>query len=123
MRSPTEQQRLFGLTIAIGGVCGLVAVLFHEGIRWVESNTIERAYGWGSLVAVIAIPTVGALAAGILLHHVPGARGSGVPQVKVAYASQIARLRTRDAIGKFWIGMLQIGSGSSLGREGPTVQI
>ena len=29
----------------------------------------------------------------------------------------------RDALGKFLIGVLQIGTGSSLGREGPTVQI
>ena len=33
------------------------------------------------------------------------------------------RLRLRDSIGKFFIGALQIGTGSSLGREGPTVQI
>jgi CIC family chloride channel protein len=29
----------------------------------------------------------------------------------------------RDSVGKFLIGALQIGSGSSLGREGPTVQV
>jgi H+/Cl- antiporter ClcA len=29
----------------------------------------------------------------------------------------------RDAFGKFWLATLQIGSGASLGREGPTVQI
>src|SRR5258707_2610967 len=29
----------------------------------------------------------------------------------------------RDSIGKFFISALQIGTGSSLGREGPTVQI
>ena len=56
--SPTERQRLFGLTIAIGGVCGLVAVAFHQSIRWVEGQTIERAFaapgdtwiGWVILV-------------------------------------------------------------------------
>ena len=124
--SPTERQRLFGLTIMIGGVCGLVAVAFHQSIRWVERLTIERAFaapgdawiGW-----VILVPALGALLAGVMLHHVPGARGSGIPQVKVAYASQALRLRLRDSVGKFVIGALQIGTGSSLGREGPTVQI
>ena len=124
--SPTERQRLFGLTIMIGGVCGLVAVAFHQSIRWVEQLTIERAFaapgdtwiGW-----VILVPALGALLAGVMLHHVPGARGSGIPQVKVAYASQALRLRLRDSVGKFLIGALQIGTGSSLGREGPTVQI
>ncbi len=124
--SPTERQRLFGLTILIGGVCGLVAVAFHQSIRWVETLTIDRAFasrgdtwiGW-----VILVPTLGALAAGVMLRHFPGARGSGVPQVKVAYASRVMKLRARDSIAKFVIGTVQIGTGSSLGREGPTVQI
>ncbi len=124
--SPTERQRLFGLTIAIGGVCGLVAVAFHESIRWVEGQTIERAFaapGDTWIAWVIGVPALGALASGVMLHFVPGARGSGVPQVKVAYASKSMRLRLRDSLGKFVIGTVQIGTGSSLGREGPTVQI
>ncbi|MEZ4366187.1 MAG: chloride channel protein [Kofleriaceae bacterium] len=124
--SPTEKQRLFGLTILIGGVCGLVAVAFHLSIRWVEELTIERGFAartdsW--VPWVIVVPTLGALVAGIALKYIPGARGSGVPQVKVAYARSPTSLRLRDALGKFAIGATQIGTGSSLGREGPTVQI
>lgn len=124
--SPTERQRLFGLTIAIGGVCGLVAVAFHQSIRWLETLTIERAFGapadaW--ILWVILVPSIGALVSGVMLYYVPGARGSGIPQVKVAYASKALTLRLRDSVGKFVIGALQIGTGSSLGREGPTVQI
>ncbi len=124
--SPSERQRLFGLTIAIGGVCGLVAVAFHQSIRIVEQLTIERAYaasGESWIIWAILVPSVGALLSGLMLSRVPGARGSGVPQVKIAYAKKISSLRFRDAIGKFVIGAIQIGSGSSLGREGPTVQI
>ena len=122
--SPTERQRLFGLTILIGGVCGLVAVAFHESIRWVEAHTLTRALAAGDWIAwTIVVPTVGALVGGIALMYVPGARGSGIPQVKVAYASKTHSLRVRDAVAKFVIGAVQIGSGSSLGREGPTVQI
>jgi CIC family chloride channel protein len=124
---PTERQRLFGLTIVIGGVCGLVAVAFHLAIQYVEQHGVDRAMaapgsrwiGW-----TLGIPTAGGLLAGLLLAFVvPNARGSGIPQVKVAYAAHGGRLRLRDSIGKFAIGVLQIGSGSSLGREGPTVQI
>jgi len=124
--SPTERQRLFGLTIAIGGVCGLVAVAFHQSIRWLQQLTIDRAFaapGDRWIVWVLLVPSLGALAAGLMLYYVPGARGSGVPQVKVAYASQGQKLRVRDSLAKFVIGAVQIGSGSSLGREGPTVQI
>jgi CIC family chloride channel protein len=124
--SPTERQRLFGLTILIGGVCGLVAVAFHELIRLVERTSIDLAFaapGDEWIPWVIAVPALGALAAGVMLHYVPGARGSGIPQVKLAYASNVMNLRLRDSLGKFVIGALQIGTGSSLGREGPTVQI
>jgi CIC family chloride channel protein len=121
--SLTERQRLFGLTVAIGGVCGLVAVAFHHAISALEQLTIDRAFDAEDWIAwVIAIPTLGALAAGILLRFVPGARGSGIPQVKLAYVRSF-RIRFRDALGKFGIGTLQVGTGSSLGLEGPTVFI
>lgn len=124
--TPTERQRLFGLTIAIGAVCGLVAVGFHLAIRWVESITIERALsqsGWSLVPWTLAVPVLGALIAGIALVRFPGARGSGIPQVKIAYIAKSMKLRARDSLAKFFIGTVQIGTGSSLGREGPTVQI
>ena len=124
---PNERQRLFALTVVIGGACGLAAVAFHELIVLVSSLAIDpalaapgRTWIWWTLL----VPTLGGLAAGLLLHHVvPNARGSGIPQVKVAYAGRSGPLRLRDSVGKFFVGALQIGTGSSLGREGPTVQI
>ena len=124
--SPTERQRLLGLTILIGGVCGLVAVAFHESIRVLAGLTIDRAFvspGNTWMLWVILVPSLGALVSGVMLYYVPRAGGSGVPQVKVAYAINPTTLRLRDSFGKFVIGAIQIGTGSSLGREGPTVQI
>ncbi len=125
--APSESQRLFVLTLMIGVLCGLAAVAFHLAIQLVEHQLIQRALaapGRWWMVWGIATPTLGAATVGALLHWVvPGARGSGVPQVKVAYASRVGAVRLRDAVGKFFLGALQIGSGSSLGREGPTVQI
>jgi CIC family chloride channel protein len=125
--APTEAQRLFFLTILIGIVCGLAAVAFHVAITLASHVLIDRAMnapgrswiGW-----TLATPALGALACGVLLQFVvPNARGSGVPQVKVAFALAGGRLRLRDSVGKFVLGVLQLGSGSSMGREGPTVQI
>jgi CIC family chloride channel protein len=125
--APTEAQRLFFLTVLIGVVCGLAAVGFHVAITLMAHVLIDRAMsargrswiGW-----TLATPTLGALACGLLLQYVvPNARGSGIPQVKIAFAVKGGRIRLRDSAGKFVIGALQIGSGSSLGREGPTVQI
>lgn len=125
--APTESQRLFVLTVVIGVVCGLAAVLFHFSIRFAEGLFFERAItAPGNLWIVwgVATPALGGLGAGILLKYVfPNARGSGIPQVKVAYASREGVVRLRDALGKLFVASLQIGSGASLGREGPTVQI
>ncbi len=124
---PSESQHLFALTIVVGIVCGLVAVAFHLSIRAAEGLFIDRAMhaeGDSWMVWTIVSPTVGGLIAGALLTWVvPGARGSGIPQVKAAFALEGGRIRFRDAFGKFWLATMQIGAGASLGREGPTVQI
>jgi CIC family chloride channel protein len=125
--TPTERQRLLLLTILSGGLCGLAAVCFHVGIGRAEDLVINRALAapfptW--IYLAILTPAVGGLLVGLALHYwVPGAVGSGVPQVKVAYALHAGHVPFRDAVGKFVLGIVQIGSGGSLGREGPTVQI
>src|SRR5947207_5153467 len=124
---PTERQRVFALTILVGVLCGLAAVAFHLTIRLMEANLVGRAMeapGRSWIAWTILTPTLGGLAGGALLQYVfPEARGSGIPQVKVAYAVRGGKIRLRDAVGKFLVGAFQIGAGASLGREGPTVQI
>src|SRR5271165_5972711 len=124
---PTERQRLLVLTILSGGLCGLAAVAFHVGIDRASLLLIDRAasaphHSW--IYLTILIPALGGLVAGLGLRYwVPGAVGSGIPQVKYAYARDAGRVPMKDAIGKFVLAVIQIGSGASLGREGPTVQI
>lgn len=125
--APTEPQRLFALTIVIGGICGLAAVAFHLSIVLVARLAIDRALGAAGYAWIpwtLVVPALGALASGALLAYVvPNVRGSGIPQVKIAYAGRSPPLRLRDSIAKFIVSALQIGTGSSLGREGPTVHI
>jgi CIC family chloride channel protein len=67
---------------------------------------------------------VGGLVAGVgLTYFAPAAAGSGIPQVKTAYALRAGYVTVRETIGKFVLCAIQIGSGASLGLEGPTVQI
>ncbi len=125
--TPTERQRLLLLTIISGALCGLAAVAFHIGIDKAEALMINRAMaarGNSWIYLTILTPALGGLFVGLMLHYVvPGAVGSGIPQVKYAYALHAGRIPFRDAIGKFVLGIIQVGSGASLGREGPTVHI
>jgi CIC family chloride channel protein len=122
-----ERRRLFALTVVIGGACGLAAVGFHLAVNLLTRLAFDRALaapGRSWILWTVVVPAAGCLIAGAFLQHVvPAARGSGVPQVKVAFALAGGRLRLRDSIGKFLLSTLQIGTGSSLGVEGPTVQI
>jgi CIC family chloride channel protein len=125
--APSERQRVFGLTVLLGGACGLAAVAFHLAIELVSRVAIDRALaapGRSWIAWTLAVPTLGGLVSGVLLQYVvPNARGSGIPQVKAGFAGRAPPTRFRDSVGKFLISALQIGTGSSLGREGPTVQI
>ena len=117
----------YAVTIFVGLLAGFVGVGFHKAMEMVQlyllgtANVTETARPW---VLLPLIPAGGALAAAILLRYfAPDARGSGIPQTKIAYVANNGYIPVRTWLGKFLIGALNIGSGSSLGREGPTVQI
>lgn len=122
-----ERRRLLAVTILAGGMCGLAAVAFHMMIGWCESLMIDRANGAAGDAWIwwtIATPALGGLAVGLgLTYLAPAAAGSGIPQVKVAFALRNGLVTVRETVGKFFLCALQIGSGASLGLEGPTVQI
>ena len=126
-RLPGERQRLLAVTVVAGGLCGLAAVAFHLSIGWLEALLIDRANaapGHAWIFWTILTPALGGLFAGVgLTYFAPAAAGSGIPQVKVAYAMRSGLVTTRETIGKFVLCAVQIGSGASLGLEGPTVQI
>jgi CIC family chloride channel protein len=125
--APTEAQRLLALTVIVGALCGLAAVAFHLSIRacerWLIDEATDTSRASWALLTVLT-PAIGAAVAGVVLARLaPNARGSGIPLVKATFATEGTRLRARDALAKFVLASVQIGSGSSLGREGPTVQI
>jgi CIC family chloride channel protein len=126
-RVPSERQRLLVFTIVAGGLCGLAAVAFHSAILGLEKLLIDRANaapGHWWIFWTIVTPALGGLVVGLgLTYWVPAAAGSGIPQVKVAYELRSGLITIKETIGKFILCALQIGSGASLGLEGPTVQI
>ena len=126
-RMPSERQRVLAVTILAGGLCGLAAVAFHLSIMGLETLLIDRANtapGHSWIWWTILSPALGGLVVGIgLTYFAPAAAGSGIPQVKVAYTLRNGLVTVRETIGKFVLCALQIGSGASLGLEGPTVQV
>jgi CIC family chloride channel protein len=116
-----EDQVFLILTVIIGLLAGLSAVLFTLAIHSVNL----RLFGLDPSVArIILVPTVVSAFSGFLLaRYFQDARGSGVPQTEVAFHLNDGIMRTRTPLGKFLTGVLCIGSGHSMGREGPSVQI
>jgi len=116
-----ENQLFFALTIVIGVLAGLSAVLFTLAIEALNRGL----FGFDpSPLRLLLVPALASLLAGVLLATVfPDVRGSGVPQTKAAFHLHGGVMPLRVPVGKFLMGALCVGSGHSMGREGPSVQI
>jgi CIC family chloride channel protein len=122
-----QSEILLAVAILISLVCGSAAVALHRSIELIGhmmyASGSETGGGWHPLLTVLT-PAGGGLLAGLLLHYlVPEARGSGVPQVKLDLAMRGGVIPFKVALGKFVGTAIAVGSGASVGREGPTVQI
>jgi CIC family chloride channel protein len=116
-----EHQLFFAVTIGIGVTAGLLAVLFALSIELVSHLFFGAT---PSMTRFLVVPTAVSLVTGALLVRVfPDVRGSGVPQTAAAYRMEGGQIRPRVPLGKFLTGVLCIGCGHSIGREGPSVQI
>ncbi len=107
---------------AFEGVDGLVAV-FEEGIAAETRDPLDvaqhMAWYWK-----IAIPAIGGLLVGPLIYFFAReARGHGIPEVMKAVAVRGGVIRARIVGVKALASALSIGTGGSVGREGPIVQI
>jgi CIC family chloride channel protein len=127
---------LIALSILVGAGAGVGAVGFRYLILLVTwlftghrdySGTGGAAHGLiggAGVWFVIAAPIVGGLVYGPLTHFFAReAQGHGVPEVMLAVSENGGRIRPRVAIIKSLASAFTIGSGGSVGREGPIVQI
>ena len=117
---------LIALSI-FGLVASLASVGFQLSINWVFKVCYQNQTGSGFLhfaAVSLAVIVVTSLIAGWLLSsYCPEAAGSGIPQAKLAFWKEFGFAPKRIAWIKFLAGVLSIGGGQSLGREGPSVQI
>lgn len=106
---------------------GLAAVAFQLGISALYRATLVPLSSQARpvfLVGSLAVIVGSALVVGWLLQSFcREASGSGIPQLKAAFWKECGYVPWRVAWVKFLAGVVSIGGGSSLGREGPSVQL
>ncbi|MCK5352139.1 chloride channel protein, partial [bacterium] len=118
------------VAIVIGILGGYGAVLFRYAIKATQyifyQNTDDILTFAHTLpfYLKIALPALGGLIVGPLVYFgAREAKGHGVPEVMEAVALRDGHIRPRVALVKIIASGITIGSGGSVGREGPIVQI
>ncbi|HEX4755058.1 MAG TPA: chloride channel protein, partial [Candidatus Dormibacteraeota bacterium] len=127
---------LFAVALGVGAGAGLGAVFFRALIEWFtqlftgHADYSAAGHAANPLVPflgmwfVVLAPVVGGLIYGpVIQRFAKEARGHGVPEVMLAVAERGGRIRPQVALVKALASALCIGSGGSVGREGPIVQI
>ncbi len=126
----TEHTFMIIVAIIIGILAGFAAI----GIRFlIEEISVLSFSGDGSILENIInspwyikllIPVLGGLIVGPLIYFfAPEAKGHGVPEVMQAILLRGGKIRPRVALVKAFASAITIGTGGSVGREGPIIQI
>ena len=132
---PLPLSRLSLMSLVLGVITGLGAVLFRDLIGLIhnlaftghaivhyDANVFTAPTPWGPLV--ILVPVLGAVGVTFLVtNFAPEAKGHGVPEVMDAIYYKSGVIRPVVALVKSLASAIAIGSGSSVGREGPIIQI
>ena len=129
LRAHEQRRRQLPRALAVGVSAGLIAVAFRWALYWVEWYRDlfagqAQAMGVRGFVLPLALGIAGAmLSVAVVRRWAPEAAGSGIPHLKAVldHLRQLAGPRVLPV--KFVGGLLAIGSGLALGREGPTVQM
>jgi CIC family chloride channel protein len=114
---------LGGTLIGVVGGAFRYCLITSDNLR---SRMIAWAHAWPHLgwllpVAVAAAATV--LARYLVMRFAPTAEGSGVQRVEAVFNGEVEPASAAVIPVKFCGGLLAMGSGLALGREGPTVQM
>ncbi|MGA7385574.1 MAG: chloride channel protein [Methylocella sp.] len=121
--------------LAVGVIAGFGAVIFRAMIggfhnllflgQWsfdYDANVHTAPSPWGAWV--ILVPVLGAIGVAFVVKtFAPEAKGHGVPEVMEAIYRKDGLIRPIVAGIKSLASALSIGSGGSVGREGPIVQV
>ena len=123
-REASESAVTMVTAVVVGVGAGLGAVVF----RWLIGAVGRLGFGPPgadiSWLAILLVPALGGMIVGPLVYaFAREAKGHGVPEVMEAVALKGGRIRPRVAVVKALASSICIGTGGSVGREGPIVQI
>ncbi len=128
----TKSEHTFIITVAIligalsgaGAICLRFMIMFFQWLSYGEWHySIEHVRAL-PLAMKIGIPAAGGLVVGFIVYYfAKEAKGHGVPEVMEAIVLRGGLIRPRVVIAKALASAISIGTGGSVGREGPIVQI
>ena len=126
-RTLSESGVILFTALIVGIGAGLGAVIFRRLIGGVHTLAYEGLAGFMEGLYpfyLLVIPALGGAIVGPLIHRFAReAKGHGVPEVMEAVALRGGRIRPRVAVVKSLASAICIGTGGSVGREGPIAQI
>lgn len=112
---------IYGIAAGLAGVSFLLLTnfVFEHTYIALAHRSLPEFLTWSFIIIIST-----SLVVGLMLNFVSKeANGSGVPQLKAAYWNDLGFVRWKPIWVKFITGILSIGGGASLGREGPTVYV
>ena len=127
-RQAVSESGIIMITALVVGIgAGLGAVAFRWLIATAQTLAYDKLGGLllgASRLSLLVIPALGGAIYGPLIYHFAReAKGHGVPEVMEAVALRGGRIRPRVVFVKALASAICIGTGGSVGREGPIAQI
>ncbi|HOJ17466.1 MAG: CBS domain-containing protein [Ignavibacteriales bacterium] len=115
------------ISVFIGGAVGFAAVIFHRSIEFFNRLFFEQTAGglyFLGAAAVITIPAIGMLIQALMIRLFPEiSKHRGVPEIIKTVSVQGGRIPLRTTIFHFLAPVICIGSGGTVGPEGPAAQL
>lgn len=126
-----SQMQFWLLALLIGIGAGLAALFFRLGINalqraayGIDDQTLTSDAGILPWWWLIAVPTLGGLAVGLILDRfTPDGRVRTVADVIEGAALEGGRVETREGLASAAASLITLGTGGSSGREGPVVHL